>query len=284
MSTLQGPTGEQGLPRVDVVAPANHPSPAAGSYAFTGPSRSTLSPLGKRLRATIPRMLAAASLLVGAGSMLSAGSSQAANAYSCAPKLPGGPGGFFSIHFSAILSGDTVTCGDKEFKVNSFSFGNPGSIDFEWVEIDPAPGLAGDLFSANINFAPSLVGVKAGFFDYNLKILDPKYRFDSVQLDSTVAVKAGSPGSSSVIKTITGGPTLVSIDGAPDPNGVVPFQTPSPITVRDTWYVAKKDVMTNIKDTFIQEEVPGPLPLLGAGLAFGWSRKLRSRMQLATGA
>jgi hypothetical protein len=153
------------------------------------------------------------------------------------------------------LAGDTITCGDKEFSVNSFNFGNPGSIDFEWVEINPLPGYADDLFSANINFTPSLVGVKTGFFDYNLKILDPKYRFDSVQLDSTVAVNANSPGKTSVIKSITGGPTLFSLDGAPD--GPVPFQTPSPITVRDTWNVVSKDVLTNIKDTYTQQEVPG---------------------------
>lgn len=240
-----------------------------------------MRPLAERLRAAIPKILVGSALLLASGSLLAAGSAQAANTCACAPKIPAGPGGFFSINFSAILAGDTITCGDKEFSINSFNFGNPGSIDFEWVEINPLPGYADDLFSANINFTPSLVGVKTGFFDYNLKILDPKYRFDSVQLDSTVAVNANSPGKTSVIKSITGGPTLFSLDGAPD--GPVPFQTPSPITVRDTWNVVNKDVLTNIKDTYTQEEVPGPLPLFGAGLALGWSRKLRSRMQSRAG-
>ena len=99
-----------------------------------------------------------------------------------------------------------------------------------------------------------------------------------MQLDSTVAINR-TPGATSVIKQITGGPTLVSLDGAQV--GPIPFQTPSPITVRDTWNVVSKDVLTNIKDTYTQEEVPGPLPLLGAGLAFGWSRKLRSRVRAA---
>ncbi len=274
MSTLHGAAGGQTLPLVNGMSPTNAPRPWADGAGFTSPGF-----LRKRLKAAIPRLLLAASVVLGTSSLLSAGSAQAANAYACAPKIPGGTGGIFSINFSAILVGDTVTCGDKEFTVNSFNFGNPGSIDFEWVEISPLPGYADDLFSANINFTPSIVGVKAGFFDYNLKILDPKYRFDSVQLDSTVAINATSPGKTSVIKAITAGPTLVSLDGAQV--GPIPFQTPSPITVRDTWNVVSKDVLTNIKDTYTQEEVPGPLPLLGAGLAFGWSRKLRSRMRAA---
>ena len=227
----------------------------------------------------MPKLLLGSALLLGSSSLLSAGSAQAANAYACAPKIPAGPGGIFSINFSAILAGDTITCGDKEFTINSFNFGNPGSIDFEWVEINSAPGFADDLFSANINFTPSLVGVNAGFLDYNLKILNPKFRFDSVQLDSTVAINASSPGATSVIKAITAGPTLISLDGAQV--GPIPFQTPSPITVRDTWNVSARDVLTNIKDTYTQAEVPGPLPLLGVGLAFGWSRKLRSRVRAA---
>jgi hypothetical protein len=235
--------------------------------------------LAARLRAAMPKRLLGSALLLGAGSLLSAGAAQAANGYACAPKIPAGPGGIFSINFSAILAGDTITCGDKEFTINSFNFNNPGSIDFEWVEITPLPGFADDLFSANINFTPSIVGAKAGFLDYSLKILDPKYRFDSVQLDSTVAINATSPGATSVIKAITGGPTLVSLDGAQV--GPIPFQTPSPITVRDTWNVSARDVLTNIKDTYTQEEVPAPLPLIGAGLAFGWSRKLRSRVRAA---
>ena len=278
MSTLQSAAGGQNLPRFDVVAHANGLAPRSGADSMTKPGTAP-GPLGKRLKAAIPRILVAASLLLGAGSLLSAGSAQAANAYACAPKIPAGPGGIFSINFSAILAGDTISCGDKEFTINSFNFGNPGSIDFEWVEINPAPGFADDLFSANINFTPSLVGVKAGFFDYNLKILDPKYRFDSVQLDSTVAINSSSPGATSVIKSVTGGPTLVSLDGAQV--GPIPFQTPSPITVRDTWNVTARDVLTNIKDTYTQQEVPGPLPLFGAGLAFGWSRKLRSRVRAA---
>jgi len=35
----------------------------------------------------------------------------------------------------------------------------------------------------------------------------------------------------------------------------------------------------SIQNTFTQQPVPGPLPILGAGAAFGFSRKLRSRIK-----
>jgi hypothetical protein len=35
-----------------------------------------------------------------------------------------------------------------------------------------------------------------------------------------------------------------------------------------------------IRGFFKQETVPGPLPLLGVGAAFGWSRRLRRRQRL----
>jgi hypothetical protein len=39
----------------------------------------------------------------------------------------------------------------------------------------------------------------------------------------------------------------------------------------------------NFIDAVTLREVPGPLPLMGAGLALGWSRKLRSRMRPLAG-
>ena len=34
-----------------------------------------------------------------------------------------------------------------------------------------------------------------------------------------------------------------------------------------------------ISNTYAQTEVPGPLPLLGAGAAFGFSRRIRNRIK-----
>jgi len=53
------------------------------------------------------------------------------------------------------------------------------------------------------------------------------------------------------------------------------------LNVRNIWNVGAGDVLDNFKDVYTQEEVPGPLPLLGAGAAFGFSRRLRSRVLAA---
>ena len=37
--------------------------------------------------------------------------------------------------------------------------------------------------------------------------------------------------------------------------------------------------MDNFANDFSQTSVPGPLPLLGAGAAFGFSRRIRSRIK-----
>lgn len=273
---------------------------ALQSYLFNLNIISALrSPLGKtKQSATAPRqplqgaiskaLLGTALLATAAGSLLSGGVAQAANAYACAPAAVGADGGIFPINFSALLAGDTVTCADKQFTINSFNFGNPGTATFEWAEILPDPGYADDLFSVALNFTPSIVGVKTGFFDYSVQILDSNYIFSTVKLASTVAVNPSSPGVTSVISQIAVGPTLVSFDGAEI--GPISFNTPSPLTQRLTWNVVQGDVLTNIKTTYTQEStqppvtqdsVPGPLPLLGTGLAFGWSRKLRRRVRLA---
>jgi len=236
-------------------------------------------PLAGRLRAAIPKILVGSALLLGSGSLLSAGSAQAANNYSCTPRTPAGPGGFVNLAFRALGIGDTVTCADKTFTVNGFNFGgSTGNINFEWVPVDPAPGYVDDLFSTDINFSPSVVGPRTGFFDYTVQITQPGWVFDTVQLDSSVAVNRRSPGDTSVIKEIRSGPLLNSINGAQV--GPIPLAWVTSITVRDTWSVARGDVLSNIKDTFTQaSDAPGPLPLLGAAAAFGWSRRLRRRVK-----
>jgi hypothetical protein len=51
----------------------------------------------------------------------------------------------------------------------------------------------------------------------------------------------------------------------------------SHLWIRDTWFLNPGDRIDNITNTFVETTVPGPLPLLGAGAAFGFSRRLRRR-------
>ena len=46
-----------------------------------------------------------------------------------------------------------------------------------------------------------------------------------------------------------------------------------------TYYASGTAQLTSILDSYQTQPVPGPLPLLGAGAAFGFSRKLRGRIK-----
>jgi len=52
----------------------------------------------------------------------------------------------------------------------------------------------------------------------------------------------------------------------------------SVLKVQNIWDVKTGSVLNSFGDTYTQDAVPGPLPLLGAGIAFGFSRKLRRRI------
>ena len=65
-----------------------------------------------------------------------------------------------------------------------------------------------------------------------------------------------------------------------DPSGGGPLVGyGSEVWVRDIWHVSGAAEVDNITNTF--QTVPGPLPILGAGAAFGFSRKLRGRIKAA---
>ena len=238
---------------------------------------------GLALHSAIPKVLMAAVIAGGGGIMLSAGSAKAAPTYECTPIDPGGPGGFVSVAFASLIKNDTIACGDKLFTIGDFDFkGATGNAVFEWIQTDPPPGYEGDKFSVNLLFVPSITGSATpitGTFDYTLSITDPAYQFANVQLDSAVAVSENplSPGDTTVTKLVNGLPILTSTNGARV--GPIALSLPSPITVSNSWTVAQFDVLTSVKDTYQQQRVPGPLPVLGAGMAFGFSRKLRSRIK-----
>lgn len=171
----------------------------------------------------------------------------------------------------------------------------------------PPPGFAGDIFQVQAQFAQPFLASGTPdfsapfsnasttgkyFYEYTVTITDPNFVFAGIQQDSDVL-----PGlTTSIWKEVWFGGvadatpdlTLKSIDGAADP--VVVFDTSvgnSPVTkllVRDT-IVTPGNGVTSITNKFIQKEVskvPGPLGIFGAAAAFGYSRKLRTRMKMFT--
>lgn len=85
----------------------------------------------------------------------------------------------------------------------------------------------------------------------------------------------GAPGILNVDdQSIFTGKTLVDL-GVLAPGEVVV----SPGLVKGTWTLQKSP--TDPVQTITPRATPGPLPLLGVSMAFGWSRTLRRRIQKA---
>jgi len=158
------------------------------------------------------------------------------------------------------------------------------------------------------NFQPSLKGTdrlrNTGSFRYVLATTLPAFSLNSADLDSVISRKSTSRGTT-VIKTIYD-LSLYPIDINPDTidiGSLVPLATltslngvdlaPQPlngatqILVIDSLNIASQDRLTNHQNSFTQTytatppedtEAPGPLPLMGAGAAFGFSRRMRHRL------
>jgi len=152
-----------------------------------------------------------------------------------------------------------------------------GTLGFQYTAIDPPPGIADDQFSLITNFAPDRNGPYSGQFDYQIFATNPLFQFNTAELDSVVS---GVPTGTLITKSILGFADIISTDGSNEPGVAV---SGSVLTVQNFWNVPAGAVLDNFKDTYTQRtiDVPGPLPLLGAGMGFAFSRRLRSRIRSA---
>jgi hypothetical protein len=216
---------------------------------------------------TLSKALLTAGLLGGAAlSTLGAGSAQAASdRRDCS---------FGNSMAHPSCSGINWTLQDKNLTNLTFSPTAPPSGDFSFIYDDfGAPGLSPeDMWQALVVFDPDLPDPLTGSYSYNLDItsagIAAGLTFLNVKLEDIQA------GSTTVTKTIIGGgnPVLTSIDG--NDMGPVPLSGTS-IHVTDSWVITPgMGVIDSINNTYMQK-VPAPLPILGAGAAFGSIRKLR---------
>jgi hypothetical protein len=230
---------------------------------------------------TLSKALLTASLLGGAAlSTLGAGSAQAA-------------GGRFDCSFgnstafglcSAVdwTTGWTHVGSDKKLTNLTFLPGIPtgpaggppsGVFSFMWDDLGAAGLSAEDMWTTLATFNPSLPPPDAGSYSYDLAIVEPYksqgWTFKDVELDSD------HTGTGQEVKKVVndalGTTILTSINGMPD--GPKPLSGTS-INVTDSWMLdPATGTIMSISNTY--QQVPAPLPILGAGAAFGSIRKLR---------
>jgi hypothetical protein len=181
---------------------------------------------------------------------------------------------------SAVTWSTGWTLADKQLTNLMFDpaipVGGPpsGVFSFIWDDLG-APGLsAEDMWTTLATFNPSLPPPDAGSYSYDLAIVEPYksqgWTFLDVELDSD-----HSGIGQKVTKTITGGSpdplVLESINGMPDGPKLL---SGTSINVTDSWMLdPATGTIMSISNTY--QQVPAPLPILGAGAAFGSIRKLR---------
>jgi hypothetical protein len=181
--------------------------------------------------------------------------------------------------------------GDKMLNLISLPSVGAGTITFS----EATPGV----WVVDVDFFTELMAPAMGTFEYQLEInADNAEYFNRVGLDiigpSVGAIVEpmfkGSKTVNGVLPPTGVNPRVLSVD-QDDRSDIDSFAgLLKKINVKDTYMVSSGSI-NSIQNSYSQktffppeEEVPGPLPLLGAGAAFAFSRRLRTRVLAARGA
>ena len=198
---------------------------------------------------------------------------------------------FFSLQATSIKSatgGGTISFKDVQFFVSgttdsSFQFGGAQTIADASIAVwQSTPGsesqgftnysVASPVTTTTPAFGTGTNYRKASFDLTPLAMANPITGLDAGQIN-TLAFQPSAFGISTItqlrIKGLINGS---SADGAQAAFGLALFNTDPAIAITAPSAIAGRAVNA---DAF---SVPGPLPLFGAGAAFGWSRKLRRRI------
>jgi hypothetical protein len=222
----------------------------------------------------LSKALLTAGLLGGAAvATLGAGSAQAAwgpflNGYTCTfGGLPLCERGVTTEKSVPNPPGNDIFPSDKKLTLIDWgSIDNGSTIEFTYQATDSHPWHVDvDLFVNDTD---------GGFLSYRLDITDPRYRFDSAALMGMLQSNNPSVNKkifTSLANLTTGTGPICDITIGPSSVQTCNISGQQ-IWVKDTW--ANGQGVDNFANDFSQE-VPAPLPILGAGAAFGSIRKLR---------
>lgn len=178
--------------------------------------------------------------------------------------------------------------GDKLLNIVTYSFangiGNPaptGHFDFEWQDSDTPLDFGDDNWNVRTVFDTALSGLlpspandAVGSLNYTLAIIGSSSTFKDVEVDSD------HTGSGNSVRKVIVSPAvdITTTDGS---IAISPLSGTF-VDVTDTYRVTNTGGLNSFSNGFTQTSnlpVPGPLPLIGLGAAFGFSRRLRNRIK-----
>lgn len=211
-----------------------------------------------KLKPGISRSLTGAALFLSAAALINAGEAKAD----------------LSCTLSNLSSCNGVV-GDKTFSgFNLAGFTGTGTISIsEYLGV----------WTVQTLFNPATTGTVNGTLMYNIAITDPVATFDTVavNVNGSGGVTASNPKVTSTISGVIGSPFTTSAISAPD---LKTFVSGTKTTAVSQNFTASGGRRLSAFTTEFTQKVPAPLPLLGAGAAFGFSRRLRSRIKTSAAA
>lgn len=187
---------------------------------------------------------------------------------------------------------------DKQVWFFNAPSNSSGNIEFYWIDVTnngdwkiPPDPQSVDQWHVDVDYNPDLVKLDGqSIFQYAIRTI-PQQPFHDVSLQAVLTspsiadnyvnkkVWAGTVGVGGNPICTFSGPSLTDQTVPPSPSG---FDNSvnglTLLCVQDTAEVpSATDTLDNYQNVYRQ--TPGPLPILGAGAALGFSRKLRSRIK-----
>jgi hypothetical protein len=180
--------------------------------------------------------------------------------------------GGYSIAALGGLGSTGCIIGDKIYSDFSFSGAWAGTSSFTFSN-SPAD---------QHTFSGSGIALNSGTYGYTYKVTIAPGN----PLQRIMAYRAGN-GTSDIFLPLIASRTLTGTPGAtvtaPNDGTSSPYMYPSPYVTGPVVFTSNISVtsgrMDIVTDTLGQVTVPGPLPIVGAAAAFGFSRKLRHRIK-----
>jgi len=172
---------------------------------------------------------------------------------------------------------NTITSGGVSYTISPISFVTAPNPSDELVLVDV--GNTNVNFQYNMN--PTIVSAFGNSFTYTININTPGYTFAQTQANATGSNLAGG-----TFSTTTSNPSNLFSPRTADPNtnpSPNTLITPGQISLVVTQTLSNSGGGSSLSSVGANyTSVPGPLPILGAGVGFGMTRKLRRRIRQAS--
>jgi hypothetical protein len=188
-----------------------------------------------------------------------------------------------------------ATLGDKKVTFQGFTIDNPGTkqidVTYGWFDTDGVSDtdFGDDFWSFEVKAKTPAAGPFELTYTYDVEIVDGVFPvgtsapwvFEGVRLESNVVTET-DPATRITKLIAPPGAELISLDGQASGSRDYIFEMDyKKITITDSVSAPTGSLVTSLTNAWTQKNttsVPGPLPILGAGAAFGMSRRIRRRI------